>query len=59
MNSSNGIIELLWHTTQFKHQTTKFHHPLNIEKKNPWTHFGATPEHLADATFCQQQRYGT
>ncbi|KNZ49419.1 putative signal peptide protein [Puccinia sorghi] len=34
-SESNGIIELLWQKTQFKHQTTKSHHPSNIEKKIP------------------------
>ncbi|KNZ50273.1 hypothetical protein VP01_4510g1 [Puccinia sorghi] len=72
---SNGIIELLWKTTQFKHQTTKAHNPFNIETKIlglilvSLSKFnlnlanmamkleGDTPEHLADSTFFQQQRY--
>ncbi|KNZ55145.1 hypothetical protein VP01_2754g2 [Puccinia sorghi] len=39
---SNGIIEILWQTTKFKHQTTKAPPSLLHKDENTWTHFGCS-----------------
>ena len=37
-SKSNGIIELLWKTTKFEHQTTKAPPSLQHKDENIWTH---------------------